>query len=152
MRAESPSAWATVFSSFLSISHNSRKNNGQAFSFIFLLRGYHITAVITSMRQARTSGWVRAPDRTPSAPNSECRMFMLRIKTLSAAPQREIATDEIHETKNYRECSNRKALMSVHWRAQCHTKLNGRAAAGTFRTSGGVFQNNRCRQIHCDSP
>ena len=47
------------------------------------------------MRKARTSGRVLAPGPTQSAPDSECRMFMLRIKSLSAAPQREIATDEI---------------------------------------------------------
>ena len=44
-------------------------------------------------------------------------MFMLRVKTLS--------TWDHHwrnpRKKKYRECSNIKARMSVHWRAQCHT-------------------------------
>ena len=35
--------------------------------------------------------------------------------------QREIATNEIQERKKYRERSNIK-WVSVHWRAQCHTK------------------------------
>ena len=42
--------------------------------------------------------------------NSGSRMLMLRVKPCRP----EIATDEIQERNDYRECSNIKVLMSVH--------------------------------------
>ena len=62
------------------------------------------------MCQACTGGQVRARARVQVLENSGSRMVMLRFTTLSLEHcQREIATDEIQEKRNYREHSNIKS-------------------------------------------
>ena len=60
------------------------------------------------MCQACTCGRVLAQARVHVLQSSASRMVVLRFTTLSARDYR-IATDEIQERKNYRECSNIKS-------------------------------------------
>ena len=50
--------------------------------------------------------------------------------------QCEIVSEEIQERKNYRECSNIKARVSVHWRAQCNAKLTFKPWVRIHRKNG----------------
>ena len=99
------------------------------------------------MCQAPTCGRVRAPGLTPS---SRSRMFILNVKTLSGACQREIATPTKFEREKHIERSNIKARVSVHWRFHCHAKLlRGSREFPKFST---LLESNPCRPTHCDSP
>ena len=70
-----------------------------------------ISAATLPMCQASTCGRVlaraRVQDKLQVLQNSGSRMLVLRLC------QREIATDEIQERKNYRERSNIEARVSV---------------------------------------
>ena len=78
MRVERPCSVAFIFKYFRQFRKKRRPS-----TFITLLRGSTI-ALITSIHQARTCGRVGAPGPTPVLKNSERRMFMFRVKTLSA--------------------------------------------------------------------
>ena len=79
-----------------------------------ILWGY-TTAIITALHQVPTCD-THGP--TPTAPNSWSRMFMLRVKTLSAP---DCQWRNSRKKENW-EHSNIYARVSVHWRAQYHTK------------------------------
>ena len=80
------------------------------------------------MCQARTCGRVRARARVQVIQN----MVVLRFTTLSARDRHW----RNPRKKNYRERSNIKARVSVHWRAQCHAKWPRRGRA--FQHSSGI--------------
>ena len=90
------------------------------------------------MHQARTCGRVLALARLQMLQKTESLMFM---SSEQWPCQRAIGTDEIQEKKGRRECSNIKALISVHWLALHRTKWP--MAAGTADVSESCW--NRIR-------
>ena len=84
-----------------------------------------------------------------SGPDSKCfKTVAVGCSCQESIPcQSETATDEIQENKNNRECSNIKARVSVHWRAQYHAKM----AEGRQRTPAPCWQAAAIEPILSDS-
>ena len=74
-------------------------------------------------------------------PQVGSRMFLLRVKTLSAQDRHWRNARE-----NYRERCKIKSRVSVHWLVQCHAKWLG--AAESFST---LQELNPCHPCHCYS-
>ena len=113
---------------FSSIFDNSRKNNGQAFSITFAAGPYNC------YNHAYALGQHILQSQSPLLGRGSL-MFMSRVKTLSAR--------DCHwrtpKHNNDRECSNMKALVSVHWLAQCQPNWpSGLKICRKFQHSAGV--------------
>ena len=103
-------------------------------SVAFALRLYNsydhcVIIIITPMRHLVESGPLT---QLQVLQNSRSRMFMLRVKALSARGRH---WRNPRKKKNNRECSNIKAQVSVHWRAQRHAKWRGAKGFSTMLES-----------------
>ena len=129
--------WKTIRVShcFFSIFNNSRKNNGH-WPCLFRPNSSEALQSLQSlpMSQACTCGLLWAPGQTPSAP----KQWMLDVDDKSQNHFSARSPLTKFRKEKFREHRNWKALMTVHWRAQCHctaTQDGSLMAKGQHRVS-----------------
>ena len=105
---KTPLVWPSFFKYFWQFIEKRMEGNFVTFAQTLYNCNNHAHA---PLGQASTCGRVRAHSKCSQTVEVACSCSELE------PCQREIATDEIQERKNYREHSNIKARVSVHWRA-----------------------------------